>query len=135
VRRPGFVKGRPGLWWSINGHLFPKIPMYVVRQGDVVAMHIANHSGEVHPITCMAITWSCWLAMVWRPAVSPWWVDSLNVLSAETYDIAFVANNPGIWMDHCHGLKHAAQGMIAHLMYEGFDTPYRIAGPADNQPE
>jgi hypothetical protein len=25
--------------------------------------------------------------------------------------------------------------MVAHLMYEGFDTPYRIAGPADNQPE
>jgi hypothetical protein len=29
----------------------------------------------------------------------------------------------------------AAQDMIAHLMYEGFDTPYRIAGAADNQPE
>jgi hypothetical protein len=38
-------------------------------------------------------------------------------------------------MDHCHNLKHAAQGMIAHLMYEGFDTPYQIAGQADNQPE
>ena len=45
---------------------------------------------------------------------SPWWVDSLNVLANETYDVAFVANNPGIWMDHCHNLKHAAQGMIAH---------------------
>jgi len=66
---------------------------------------------------------------------SPWWIDSLNVLPGETYDIAFLANNPGIWMDHCHNLKHAAQGMIAHLMYEGFDTPYRIAGPAANQPE
>ena len=66
---------------------------------------------------------------------SPWWVDSLNVVADETYEIAFVANNPGIWMDHCHNLKHAAQGMVAHLMYEGFDTPYRIAGPADNQPE
>ena len=21
-RRPGFVKGRPGMWWSINGHLY-----------------------------------------------------------------------------------------------------------------
>jgi Multicopper oxidase len=54
---------------------------------------------------------------------SPWWVDSLNVLANETYDIAFVANNPGIWMDHCHNLKHAAQGMIAHLMYEGVRHP------------
>ena len=31
-----------------------------------------------------------------------------------------MANNPGIWMDHCHNLKHSADGMVAHLMYEGF---------------
>ena len=134
-RRPGFVKGRPGVWWSINGRLFPNVPMYVVRQGDVVAMHIANHSGEVHPMHLHGHN----VVVLARNGVaasgSPWWVDSLNVLPGETYDIAFVANNPGIWMDHCHNLKHAAQGMVAHLMYEGFDTPYRIAGPADNQPE
>jgi len=134
-RRPGFVKGRPGLWWSINGRLFPHVPMYVVREGDVVAMHIANHSGEVHPMHLHGHHVVV-LARNGVPASgSPWWVDSLNVLPKESYDIAFVANNPGIWMDHCHNLKHAAQGMIAHLMYEGFDTPYRIAGPADNQPE
>ena len=28
------------------------------------------------------------------------------------YDIAFVADNPGIWMDHCHNLQHAAQGLV-----------------------
>ena len=134
-RRPGFVKGRPGVWWSINGRLFPHVPMYVVREGDVVVMHIANHSGEVHPMHLHGHH----MVVLARNGVaatgSPWWVDSLNVSAGETYDIAFVANNPGIWMDHCHNLKHAAQGMIAHLMYEGLDTPYRIAGTADNQPE
>ena len=134
-RRPGFVKGRPGMWWSINSHLFPNVPMYVVREGDVVVMHIENRSGEVHPMHLHGHHVVV-LARTGVPASgSPWWVDSLNVLPGETYDIGFVANNPGIWMDHCHNLKHAAQGMIAHLMYEGFDTPYRIAGPADNQPE
>ena len=53
----------------------------------------------------------------------------------ETYVIAFKADNPGIWMDHCHNLKHAAQGMVAHLMYEGISTPYRIGGDDDNRPE
>ena len=134
-RRPGFVKGRPGMWWSINGHLYPNVPMFVVREGDVTLVHIENRNGEVRiRCTSTAITWSCWPALV-AATGSPWWVDSLNVAANETYDIAFVADNPGIWMDHCHNLKHAAQGMIAHLMYEGFDTPYRIAGPADNQPE
>jgi len=53
----------------------------------------------------------------------------------ETFEIAFVANNPGVWMDHCHNLKHAAEGMVAHLMYEGVSTPFRIGGAADNQSE
>jgi FtsP/CotA-like multicopper oxidase with cupredoxin domain len=134
-RRPGFVKGQPGVWWSINGRLFPHIPMYVVREGDVVVVHIKNHSGEVHPMHLHGHHEVVLARNGVAATGSPWWVDSLNVLPGETYDIAFVANNPGIWMDHCHNLKHAAQGMIAHLMYEGFDTPYRIAGPSDNQPE
>ena len=38
---------------------------------------------------------------------SPWWFDSLEVQNGETFDVAFVADNPGMWMDHCHNLKHA----------------------------
>ena len=46
----GFIDGLPGLWWTVNGHLYPDVPMYVVRAGDVVTMHISNSSGEVHPM-------------------------------------------------------------------------------------
>jgi FtsP/CotA-like multicopper oxidase with cupredoxin domain len=134
-RRPGFVKGRPGMWWTINGHLFPNVPMFVVRERDVALVHIENRSSEVHPMHLHGHR----MVVVARNGVaatgSPWWVDSLNVAANESYDVAFVADNPGIWMDHCHNLKHAADGMVAHLMYEGYDTPYRIAGPADNRPE
>jgi FtsP/CotA-like multicopper oxidase with cupredoxin domain len=134
-RRPGFVKGRPGMWWSINGHLYPNVPMFVVREGDVALVHIENRSSEVHPMHLHGHH----MVVLARNGVaatgSPWWVDSLNVAAKESYDVAFVADNPGIWMDHCHNLKHAADGMVAHLMYEGFGTPYRIAGPADNRPE
>jgi FtsP/CotA-like multicopper oxidase with cupredoxin domain len=134
-RRPGFVKGRPGLLWSINGHLYPNVPMYVVREGDVAIMRIDNHSGDVHPMHLHGHH----AVVLARDGVaatgSPWWVDSLNVADKETFEIAFVANNPGVWMDHCHNLKHAADGMVAHLMYEGVSTPFRIGGAADNQPE
>ncbi len=134
-RRPGFVKGRPGMWWSINGHLYPNVPMFVVREGEVALIHIENRSSEVHPMHLHGHR----MIVLARDGVaakgSPWWVDSLNVAANESYDVAFVADNPGIWMDHCHNLKHAADGMVAHLMYEGFDTPYRLAGPAENRPE
>ena len=134
-RRPGFVRGQPGLWWSINGHLYPDVPMYVVREGDIVIMHIDNHSGQLHPMHLHGHH----AVVLSRNGVaatgSPWWIDSLNVLEDETYDIAFLADNPGIWLDHCHHLKHAAQGMVAHLMYEGVSTPYKVGGTANNRPE
>jgi FtsP/CotA-like multicopper oxidase with cupredoxin domain len=134
-RRPGFVRGRPGLWWSINGRLFPDVPMYVVREGDVVRIHIEDHSGAVHPMHLHGHH----AVVVARNGVaatgSPWWVDSLNVRDGESYDIAFVADNPGVWMDHCHNLKHATDGMVAHLMYEGVTTPYTIGRGTSNHPE
>jgi FtsP/CotA-like multicopper oxidase with cupredoxin domain len=134
-RRLGFVGGRPGMWWTINGHLFPDVPMFVVRQGDVVRMRVANQSGEVHPMHLHGHH-AVVLSRNGVPSTgSQWWVDSLNVASGESYEIAFVADNPGIWMDHCHNLPHAAQGLVAHLMYEGVTQPFRVGGGAVNHPE
>jgi FtsP/CotA-like multicopper oxidase with cupredoxin domain len=133
-RRPGFMDGRPGFWWSINGHLFPHVPMYVVAEGDVVVFTIRNHSGRAHPMHLHGHH----AVVLSRDGVaatgSPWWVDSLDVASGHRYEIAFVADNPGVWMDHCHNLPHAAQGLVAHLMYEGVTTPYEI-GHVGNDPE
>ncbi len=134
-RRPGFVDGRPGLWWSINGHLFPDVPMFLVHEGDVVRMRVKNNSGVTHPMHLHGHH-AVVLARDGRSATgSPWWVDSLDVAPGESYEIAFLADNPGIWMDHCHNLPHAAQGLVAHLMYDGVSEPYRVGGPVGNEPE
>jgi FtsP/CotA-like multicopper oxidase with cupredoxin domain len=132
-RRPGFLDGVPGLWWTINGHKYPDVPMFVVTSGDVVKMTISNTSGQSHPMHLHghhAIVLS-------RNGIAstgtPWWVDTLEVDDKETYEIAFLADNPGVWMDHCHNLPHASQGLMTHLMYEGVSTPYRISSV--NQPE
>lgn len=50
---------------------------------------------------------------------SPWWADSLDVADGDSYEIAFVADNPGIWADHCHNIS----------------TPYRVSGEAGNSAE
>jgi FtsP/CotA-like multicopper oxidase with cupredoxin domain len=134
-RRPGFVQGRPGVWWSINGHLFPDVPMFVVSEGDIVTMRIENHSGDVHPMHLHGHHAVVLSRDGEHSTGSPWWVDSLNVRDDETYEIAFVADNPGVWMDHCHNLQHAVDGLVAHLMYDGVTTPYRIGGTAGNEPE
>ena len=134
-RRPGFLDGRPGLWWSINGHLFPDVPMYTVREGDVVLFHVENHSGGVHPMHLHGHHALVVSRNAERPRGSPVWVDSIDVQDDESVDLVFKADNPGIWMDHCHNLPHAAQGLVAHLMYQGVSTPYKVGGDTDNEPE
>ena len=47
---PGFLDGVPGLWWTINGRMYPDVPMYMVAEGDVVRMRVENRSGEGHPM-------------------------------------------------------------------------------------
>ncbi|WP_407943302.1 multicopper oxidase domain-containing protein [Mangrovicoccus ximenensis] len=37
--------------------------------------------------------------------------DTVLVLPGESTEIAFVADNPGKWLLHCHMLGHAASGM------------------------
>ncbi|GAA1596621.1 hypothetical protein GCM10009789_58250 [Kribbella sancticallisti] len=134
-RRPGFLDGKPGLWWTINGHQFPDVPMFMVAEDDVVTMTIKNGSGQVHPMHLHGHHVLVLSRDGVRATGSPWWTDSLNVEDDETYEIAFRADNPGIWMDHCHNLPHAAQGLTTHLMYEGVTTPFHLDGPTHNEPE
>jgi FtsP/CotA-like multicopper oxidase with cupredoxin domain len=138
-RRPGFLDGKPGLWWTINGHKFPDVPMFMVAEGDVVRMRIENSSGQAHPMHLHGHH----AVVLSRDGVaatgSPWWTDSLEVGNGETYEIAFIADNRGVWMDHCHNLPHAAEGLVTHLGYLGVRDSFRIGGSTgngtDNEPE
>jgi FtsP/CotA-like multicopper oxidase with cupredoxin domain len=134
-KRPGFVHGKPGMQWTVNGHMGQAMPMFVVRRGDVVHVRISNSSGEVHPMHLHGHH-AVVLSRDGKAVTgSPWWFDSLDVRDGETFEVAFLADNPGIWMDHCHNLKHASQGLVTHLMYEGVTTPYRLGSASGNEPE
>jgi FtsP/CotA-like multicopper oxidase with cupredoxin domain len=134
-RRPGFLNGKPGMWWSVNGKIGRSMPMFVVRKGDVVHVKISNHSGQVHPMHLHGHH-AVVLSRDGKPVTgSPWWFDSLDVRNGHSFEIAFLADNPGIWMDHCHNLKHAKEGLVTHLMYEGVTTPYKLGKDSGNEPE
>jgi FtsP/CotA-like multicopper oxidase with cupredoxin domain len=134
-RKPGFFDGQPGMQWAINGDIFPRVPMFMVARGDLVRITIENTSGAVHPMHLHGHHMLV-LSRDGKPVTgSPWWSDTLNVEPDETYEVAFRADNPGIWMDHCHNLSHAAAGLTMHLAYEGVTTPFVTGGVAHNHPE
>jgi FtsP/CotA-like multicopper oxidase with cupredoxin domain len=134
-RKPGFLDGRPGFQWTIGGRIYPDVPTFVVDAGDLVELTIVNDTKSVHPMHLHGHH----VLVLSRDGVptsgSPWWADTLNVEPGERYVVAFRADNPGIWMDHCHNLLHAADGLTLHVAYAGISTPFSIGDDADNRPE
>jgi FtsP/CotA-like multicopper oxidase with cupredoxin domain len=134
-RRPGFYDGRPGLQWTINGGIYPDVPIFVIEQGDLVEVTIANHTKTVHPMHLHGHHMLVLTRNDVSSSGSPWWVDTLDVKPGERYDLAFRADNPGIWMDHCHNLRHAAAGLTMHVAYANVTTPYLVGAAHHNHPE
>ncbi len=62
-------------------------------------------------------------------------MDTVNVAPGETWEVAFRADDPGLWMDHCHDLTHARKGMMTHLGYEGVDHSVRGRARDEHHPE
>jgi FtsP/CotA-like multicopper oxidase with cupredoxin domain len=135
TRKPGFLAGRPGLQWAINGGIYPDVPVFVVEEGDLVEVTITNDTDGIHPMHLHGHHVLV-LSRDGEPATgSPWWSDTLNVLPGERYVVAFRADNPGIWMDHCHNLRHAADGLTMHVAYTGVTTPFMVGDAHHNTPE
>jgi FtsP/CotA-like multicopper oxidase with cupredoxin domain len=130
-----FYDGQFGSLYTINGEVFPDTPMFMVQEGDLVKTTIVNRGAVDHP---MHLHGHHMLVLSHNGVAStgsPWWSDTLDVVPGDTYEVAFVADNPGLWMDHCHNLTHAAVGMSMHLMYEGITTPYTVGADTQNHPE
>jgi FtsP/CotA-like multicopper oxidase with cupredoxin domain len=135
AQKLGFVHGRPGRQWAINGHIFPDVPTFAVEEGDLVEIRVVNDTDSHHPMHLHGHH----VLVLEREGLplsgSPWWSDTLNVAPGEEFRVAFRADNPGLWMDHCHNLSHAADGLTMHVAYAGVTTPFEVGGEHGNEPE
>lgn len=120
---------------TFNGQYSPFVTPINVREGNLVRLHIVNQGDGSHPIHIHGHVFSL-LAKNGRPlSGSPVHVDAVLVGPHETWDVAFRADNPGIWMLHCHVLAHAVHGMSMTINYEGISTPFTMGSRSGNVPE
>ncbi len=110
--------------FTLNGRSYPDVPSLKVREGERVRirminagsmsihpMHIHGHSFEVVAIDGNPV-----------PEAARQMRDVVTLAPGERFDVEFTADNPGIWLLHCHELHHAAMGMIMLIEYEGFEA-------------
>jgi FtsP/CotA-like multicopper oxidase with cupredoxin domain len=119
------VDGRPAYGQTVNGRGHPSIPDQLVAQGDLVRFTVVNRSLETHPWHLHGHPVLILSRNGTPSSGSPLWMDTFDVRPGEVWEVAFRATNPGIWMNHCHNLPHADQGMMLRLCYDGVTTPFQ----------
>jgi FtsP/CotA-like multicopper oxidase with cupredoxin domain len=103
-----------GKIWFINGvaaegHIMD--PMLTLRRGRSHVLSMTNATAWHHPIHFHGHSFRV-IARNGTPTAHREWQDTVLMAPRERLEIAFVADNPGDWMFHCHILEHQAAGMM-----------------------
>lgn len=104
---------RSGVVWALNGiaatgHVMD--PMMTLERGRSYILSMRNDTAFPHPIHLHGHHFR----VISRDGVSTRygeWQDTVLMKAGERVDVAFVADNPGDWMFHCHIPEHMEAGM------------------------
>ncbi|MEQ9487746.1 MAG: multicopper oxidase family protein [Alphaproteobacteria bacterium] len=101
-----------GQFWSFNGQVgMSDTPLFTADAGRTMTVEMVNDSRWPHAMHFHGHHFRV-VAENGSPAPPGPWRDTLLLNPDERKQIAFVADNPGRWMIHCHMLEHQAAGMV-----------------------
>ena len=108
-----------GMAWAVNGVAngcgdsgLPFEPLLVLRKGRSCVLELVNETLWHHPTHLHGHAFRV-LTRNGRATQHREWLDTVMLEPRERAEIAFVADNPGDWMFHCHVLEHQASGMMS----------------------
>jgi FtsP/CotA-like multicopper oxidase with cupredoxin domain len=96
--------GRPLTHEKLTEHLIP------IRAGERIQLDLINSAHMWHPVHLHGHTFAVGSSSGPRK-------DTVNVLVEDTVSVLFDADNPGLWVLHCHNIYHAESGMTAAIGY------------------
>ena len=113
---------RDGLAWTMNftaqhEHALMHEPLLYLKKGEHIVLRMINETDFPHPMHLHGHFFRV-VAINGAKIKLPEWRDTVMMDPRQTIDIAFVADNVGEWMFHCHILDHAAGGMMGTIAVE-----------------
>jgi FtsP/CotA-like multicopper oxidase with cupredoxin domain len=89
-------------------------PLLTLKRGRSVMLALRNDTAWLHP---MHLHGHSFRVLKRNGSLVPYrqWADTVLVSPQETVDVAFVADNPGDWMLHCHVMDHQTAGLMTVL--------------------
>lgn len=104
-----------GRLWAINGSIpedvYKAPPLLKAAKGSSHIIELVNRTAFEHPMHLHGHTFRV-LRRSGREEPGQPFRDTVLLGVDETIEIAFVADNPGQWMFHCHILEHQGSGMM-----------------------
>ena len=100
-----------GKTWPANGHQHLPPPLMSFARGETALIEFLNTTPHVHPMHLHGHSFKVLSASKLKRPVH--WADTVLVMPDERVQVAFVADNPGNWMIHCHIIEHQDTGMMA----------------------
>ena len=113
-------KGMGGATWAMNGMSMtgdgqPDMPpLFTLKRGKTCVLALRNQTAWWHPMHLHGHSFRV-ISRNGKPNPLREWRDTVLMPPRETAEIAFVADNPGDWMFHCHVTDHQETGMMATL--------------------
>ena len=105
-----------GVFWTVNGkplrHEHHTEPLLTLAKGRSHAVELVNQTSWHHPMHLHGHVFRV-VSVNGKEALPRKWADTVLLDPDSRTEIAFVADNPGDWMLHCHVLEHMATGMMA----------------------
>lgn len=103
-------------FFTLNGKCFPNVSPLSVRFGEKVRVRFANAMMNAHPMHIHGHQFTI-VASDGNPLIKTNYIkkNTVNVASGETWDVEFLANNPGIWPLHCHISHHMTNNMTVAM--------------------
>jgi FtsP/CotA-like multicopper oxidase with cupredoxin domain len=105
-----------GVFWTVNGralrHEHDHAPLLALKLGRSYVVELVNDTAWHHPMHLHGHVFRV-LTRNGKEVLPRQWTDTVLLDPQSRAEIAFVADNPGDWMLHCHVLEHQATGMSA----------------------
>jgi len=116
----GMMGGMGHAVWTINGTSMTgdghagMPPLRTLKLGQSYLLTMRNETAWWHPMHFHGHSFRV-LSRNRLPVPHHQWSDTVLLPPKETVDVAFVADNPGDWMLHCHVTDHMMAGLMTVL--------------------
>lgn len=114
---PGMSMMGGGPAWAINDMSMTgdgsagMAPLFTLQRGQTCLLSIRNQTAWWHPMHIHGFSMKV-LSRNGAPVPHGQWQDTVLMAPTDILECAFVADNPGDWMLHCHVIDHSVTGLM-----------------------